>query len=150
MTGWQTVTGGVFANNQVIKVSNGFYIPDVTPTSAHVPDVIIGNGTAGMLGNQSKITSEFINTGLSGFGTGDLCSPLSSVCIWTGKIDTDWTKPGNWACGVVPVSTSDVEINGGLTNYPILATDVTIKSLLVKPGATYTVVTGKTLTITGL
>ena len=90
-----------------------------------------------------------MNAGLSGFGTGDLCSPLSSVCIWTGAVDTDWTKTGNWACGVVPVPTSEVEINGGLTNYPVLATNVTIKSLLVKPGASYTVMSGVSLTITG-
>lgn len=149
VNGWQTATSGVFANNQIIKVSNGFYIPDVTPTSAHVADVIIGGATTDTLGNQKKITSQFINTGFSGFGVGDLCSPLSSVCIWTGTIDTDWTKPGNWACGVVPVPGSDVEINGALTNYPFLVTNVTIKSLLIKPGASYTVASGVTLTITG-
>lgn len=40
--------------------------------------------------------------------------------IWTGAIDTDWFKAGNWTCGGVPTSTTNVLIPNGLTNYPII------------------------------
>jgi len=138
-----------FANNEVVKVSNNFYIPDVTPANSHVADVVIAGATIGALGTHNKITSEFYNTGFSGFGAGYPCSPLSGVLIWTGAADTDWANPGNWACGALPGPTSDVQINGGYNNYPVVHADFTIKSLLLMPKATYTVSTGATLTITG-
>lgn len=40
--------------------------------------------------------------------------------VWTGGIDTDWFKAGNWTCGGVPTSTTDVLIPTGLSNYPII------------------------------
>lgn len=148
ITGWQTATSRSFTNNQVVRVSNGFYIPDVSPGNSHVADVVITGGTTGTLGTHSKITGEFANTGFSGFGAGYPCSPLSGVLIWTGAADTDWANPANWACGVVPGPTSDVQINGSLVRYPVVNTDVTIRSLLLKPGSSFNVATGRVLTIT--
>jgi len=148
VTGWQTATGQSISNSQVIKISNGFYIPDVTPAASHINDVIIATATSALFGTSNRtITSTFNGTGFSGFGVGYPCSPLSGVLIWTGAINTDWSNAGNWCCGVVPVFTSDVQINGGLTNYPVIGTNVTIKSLKLNPGGTFVVSTGFTLAI---
>ncbi len=147
VTGWQTATGQNISSSQVIKISNGFYIPDVTPAASHINDVIIATATAAVFGTGKTVTGTFNNTGFSGFGVGFPCSPLSGVLLWTGAVNTDWSNPGNWCCGVVPVSTSDVQINGGLTNYPVIGTNVTVKSLTLRPGATFNVASGFTLTI---
>ncbi len=47
---------------------------------------------------------------------------------WTGAIDTDWNKAGNWSTGAVPRSVDDVVIPN-TTNKPQLTTAVTINSL---------------------
>jgi len=44
--------------------------------------------------------------------------------IWTGATDTDWNTASNWACNSIPSFNTNVVINGGLTNYPILNTGV--------------------------
>lgn len=152
VSGWQTATGKLFANNEMIKVSNGYYIPDITPVTPHITDVVITGGVIGGLGTHSGITGEFRSSGFSGFGAGYPCGPSSSVdlIIWTGAVNTDWFNPGNWACGAVPGPASDVQVSGSLVNYPVVSADVTIKSLLVLPGASCTVTTGKTMTLTGL
>ncbi len=149
VNGWQTVTGRSFVNNQVVRVSNGSYIPDVTPANPLVADVVIAPATTGTLGTHSRITSEFYNTGFSGFGAGYPCSPLSGVLLWTGAVSTDWANPGNWACGVVPGPTSDVQINSALINYPIIHTNVTIRSLTLRPGSSYTIDPGMNLVLNG-
>ena len=66
--------------------------------------------------------------------------------MWTGGLNTTWSNTANWSCGVVPGVTSDVWINGGLANYPMINSNVFIKSITVKPGAIVTVATGNTLT----
>lgn len=76
VTNWQSATGNSWGNAQVGKVSNGFYIPDVTPAAPHVGDVIITNGTAGTLGSNYTITGNFASTGFSGFGVGISGQPL--------------------------------------------------------------------------
>ena len=147
VNGWQVPTGRLFANNQIIKVSNGFYIPDVTPVSPHLSDITIATGTAGTIGTNYSIKSEFNNTGFSGFGTGYPCSSLS--VFWTGAVNTDWFNTGNWACGVLPGPTTDVIISSGLVNYPVINGNATIKSLTLKTGASCIVNPGFTLTLTG-
>ncbi|TMI65701.1 MAG: secretion protein [Bacteroidetes bacterium] len=150
VSGWQVPTGRLFANNQIIKVSNGFNIPDVTPSNVHLDDVTIAGATAGTTGTTRSIKSEFKNTGFSGFGAGYPCSPLSGEVFWTGAVNTDWFNTGNWACGVLPGPTTDVRISNGLVNYPVITGNPTIKSLTLNTGASCIVNPGFTLTLTGL
>ena len=147
VSGWQVPTGRLFANNQVIKVSNGFYIPDVTPANPHLNDVTIAAGTVSTIGTSSSIKGDFTNTGLSGFGAGYPCG--SSSALWTGAINTDWFNTGNWLCGVLPGPTTDVTIGTGLVNYPVVNGNVTIKSLTLNTGASCIVNPSFTLTLTG-
>lgn len=65
--------------------------------------------------------------------------------IWTGTASTDWFNAANWSCGV-PISTSNVYINSGAPNYPVVLGNVTVKSLYVNPGASFTM--GATFTLT--
>jgi hypothetical protein len=68
---------------------------------------------------------------------------------WTGAVNTDWTNAGNWKCGIVPTITSNVVINSGCPNYPVLTLNVEIRSMTVRPGASVTVNTGFDLKLNG-
>ena len=68
---------------------------------------------------------------------------------WTGNIDTAWEEAGNWVGGSVPDSTSDVTIDAGLANYPIVSSDVSVNSVSVATGATLTVSSDGSLTTIG-
>lgn len=65
--------------------------------------------------------------------------------IWTGSINTQWENPGNWSCGTVPDMNTDVLISAGSS---VINSNITIRSLSISPGATLTVNSGYTLTIT--
>lgn len=150
VNGWQVPTGRLFSNNQMVKVSNGFAVPDVTPATPRLNDVTVAGAVSGSLGSSSSIRSEFNNTGFSGFGAGYPCSPVSGELIWTGAVNTDWFNTGNWACGVLPGPTSSVLISNGLVNYPVITGNVTIRTLTLKTQASCTVNPGFMLMLTGL
>lgn len=151
VSGWQTATARTFASNQVVKVSNGFFIPDVTPAIPHIADVVITGGTIRSVGTHSAITGEFYASGFSGFGVGYPCGPSADadLMIWTGAINTDWFNTGNWSCGTLPGPTSAVQINGSLLNYPLVNSNVTVKSLKLQPGASCNVSPGVSITLAG-
>ena len=63
---------------------------------------------------------------------------------WIGS-NTAWEDAANWSCGRVPDKNTDVIINSGTV---VLNSNATIRSLKLKPGVTFTVSPGYTLTIT--
>jgi len=69
---------------------------------------------------------------------------------WTGNIDSDWNKAGNWDLGRVPGSLYDVIIPD-TPNDPVVNTAGTnrIHNLSVLDGANLTIGTGKSLTVYG-
>ena len=64
---------------------------------------------------------------------------------WTGSVSTDWENSGNWSCGKVPDSNTDVILNSGTV---VLNSNVIIRSLKLNPGVQFINSTGFTLTIT--
>ena len=66
---------------------------------------------------------------------------------WTGNVSTDWNNAANWSNNTIPDATTDVIIYCGRVNYPRLNATTTIRSLSLKPGATYTVGAGASLII---
>jgi hypothetical protein len=66
---------------------------------------------------------------------------------WSGAVSTAWEDPANWIGGKLPDINIDVIVNSGLQNYPVVNSNATCRSLTVKPGATFTITTGYTLTI---
>jgi hypothetical protein len=66
---------------------------------------------------------------------------------WEGTEDEQWENPVNWSCGKLPDGNTDVVINPGKSNYPKVNSNVTIRSLIMNPGASGTVNPGFTLTI---
>jgi large repetitive protein len=64
---------------------------------------------------------------------------------WVGTASQAWENPANWSCGRVPDSHTDVVINSGSV---VLNSNVIVRSLTVRPGASFTVSPGFSITIT--
>ncbi|MDH7463143.1 zinc-dependent metalloprotease [Chitinophagaceae bacterium 26-R-25] len=68
--GWRTASGQNLANAQIVKVSNGFYVPDIAPASKHSANVSYVNATNSQYASDFIVSGNFSNTGFSGFGIG--------------------------------------------------------------------------------
>lgn len=112
-----------------------------------------GTGSAnGQAGSTGATAYGCADTTFSG-GTGKVksCTATPGISTWTGATDTDWTKATNWdGCGDgVPTTTSEVVIPTGLTNYPVINSNITCKKITVNGTGTYTVNAGYEITLTG-
>ncbi|MFZ4708102.1 MAG: T9SS type A sorting domain-containing protein, partial [Bacteroidales bacterium] len=56
---------------------------------------------------------------------------------WSGALDNDWDKSGNWTNGI-PSSTTNVTLPAGLTNYPTLTSAESCNNLLISSSASGT------------
>ena len=55
---------------------------------------------------------------------------------WTGAVSSDWKDAGNWRPSTVPVYNSEVTVPGtGITNWPVLAGDVSLQLLQMQTGS---------------
>ncbi len=97
VTGWQTATSQTWASAQIVKVSNGFYIPDVTPATPHSADVSIISGTPGTFGSDYTIMGDFNNTGFSGFGVGVPAAPLPVTMVYFNAYKKDDYAVLDWS-----------------------------------------------------
>jgi hypothetical protein len=123
-------------------------------------------GTAGgtyssTAGLSINATTGSINLGTSTAGTYivsytigcSLSSPTTSVTIahkgtWTGTVNINWNVAGNWECGSIPDSATNVIIPGSLANYPVISSNAinAVNNLTIASGASLTV-SGATLKI---
>ncbi len=60
---------------------------------------------------------------------------VGTAGLWTGAIDTVWTKAGNWSCGGVPTAASDLLIPAGLAVYPVITGTQALHSISIETGA---------------
>jgi trimeric autotransporter adhesin len=140
--------------NFVSNISGSTYQWQVDNGSGYV-NIIDG----GVYGGSATATLTLINPPTSYAKNKYRClvdgASLSSISIykvgvnWTGASSTDWTDTGNWSCGTVPDQYTDVQINPGVPNYPLVNTNITLRSLLVQPGATVNVGAGVLITLVG-
>jgi len=63
------------------------------------------------------------------------CGPIK----WSGLVNTEWNKPGNWVENVVPLTTDDVIIPAGCQYYPIVTNPVTCKNATIQAGGMVTI-----------
>jgi uncharacterized repeat protein (TIGR03803 family) len=70
---------------------------------------------------------------------------LSFADKWTGSADMSWENPANWSCNELPDANTDVIINSGSV---VINSNVTVRSLTIKPGVNFTINNGFTLTVT--
>jgi hypothetical protein len=64
---------------------------------------------------------------------------ISATCLmaqsWTGASGTNWNSASNWDPMVVPTSNDIAIIPGGLGNYPVLLSNVTVRSINMQAGS---------------
>ncbi|MEQ9280820.1 MAG: T9SS type A sorting domain-containing protein [Balneola sp.] len=73
--------------------------------------------------------------------------------VWTGAVDSSWHVAGNWNPTGVPTSGQTVSMRGNITPYPVITSNVTVRSVIVNqyysnPGDELTIRNNATLTIT--
>ena len=73
----------------------------------------------------------------------------SNTTQWTGAVSNDWFNSANWCCGQVPGPLSNVVINNGKPNYPMVTADIIIWSIRVNVGAVFNVAAGVKVTAQG-
>lgn len=78
-------------------------------------------------------------------GVNSIPFTLQFANTWMGTANSSWENPANWSCGVIPDPNTEVIITSGPV---VLNSNVTIYSLMLTPGVSFTVGAGYTLTIT--
>lgn len=123
-------------------------------TGAGFTNISEGNNYSGTNSNTLMVFG--LPTSSSGYlyrcligGTPGTVYTLRFRNVWTGSAGTDWFNENNWGCSSVPDQYTDVVIPSGLTNYPVLAADASIRSIRMLKNAPVMVNTGKKLIITG-
>jgi hypothetical protein len=106
-------------------------------TGTNTVSLLLNNLPSSWTGYQYRCV---LNTGTSETFT------IRFVNTWTGAIDAQWENPGNWSCGTVPDTYTDVVINPGAV--VVLNSNTTIRTMTIRPGANFTINTGYTLIIT--
>jgi hypothetical protein len=82
-------------------------------------------------------------------GSPDYERTLRFNFVWNGFQSTNWMDPANWSCGALPDQYSDVIIPGGLSNYPVLNANATVRSVTTYPGVQVNIASGVQLLIKG-
>lgn len=76
-----------------------------------------------------------------------LCPVLDNQ--WTGSVSTAWENAGNWSCGSIPDINTDVTINNGITNYPVVNSTAVCRKIKQKSSTSVTVRSGFSLKLAG-
>ncbi len=85
-----------FSTAQMVKVSNGVYIPAVTPSNPYFADAYVSPATISSFGaGGSLVTATFNNTSLSGFGVGTPGNSITSADFRT-KSSGSFTDVSKW------------------------------------------------------
>ncbi len=96
VAGWQSATGQNISSAQMVKVSNGFYIPDVTVATPHFADVTIVGATSAAYGSDYTIKATFTNTTFSGFGIGIPSAPVPVTALSFNGYERNKAALLNW------------------------------------------------------
>lgn len=139
----QTIAGAIY--NWQVDAGSGFVslTDNAKYTGTSTPVLKINNASNAWYGYRYRCA---INA--NGVISYTNTETLTFLSVWTGIASTAWNDPGNWSCNVVPEKNTDVVINAGLQNYPVINENITVGSLYVQMGATVTIASGYKLTLT--
>ncbi len=76
-------------------------------------------------------------------------TPSSGSVTWSGGISTDWVQAPNWGGCAIPTCSIDAIVVPSTVNQPVIATNQTVKNLVISTGATLTINAGVTVSICG-
>jgi hypothetical protein len=144
VSGWQTATGQTFSSAKMVKVANGYFIPDVTPAAQHLTDISYANGSTGSYGTSSSITGTFSSSSLSAGLAVGIATPTTT---WTGASSNAWTLAGNWNNGVPDGSYNAIIPNVATT--PSITANQNVWDLTVNSSASVAIASTFSLQIGG-
>jgi hypothetical protein len=147
-----TITTNPVCEDNPLNITGSTLAPGPLTYSWTVPTGVTNPGNTNVYATASAST---INAGTYTMQVTDVygcVSKYDSVITvntnnWLG-VDTDWTNPLNWSCGV-PTATKNASIPGALANYPIIITGVNAacKNLTIANSASLTTTGTGTLSI---
>ena len=114
---------------------NGFDNFIITSANLYLLDSLY-NGGVGR--GEYQLFAPNINLGICG-----------DTLVWNGNDNITWGNSNNWDCGKVPDINSIVFIPAGRPRYPVIISDIEIKTLILQPGGTVVLFSGKKLTLNG-
>ncbi|OGX82240.1 hypothetical protein BEN47_18605 [Hymenobacter lapidarius] len=124
--------------------NTGFLAASLTGTTAdNLYTIDLGTGGTSLLG---RIGNGSNLTGLAAFLVP--APVILAGLTWTGAIDTDWAKAGNWNPMQVPTATDNVNIPD-VANDPVVSNSQVANGVSLASGATLTTANGGTLTLSG-
>jgi hypothetical protein len=123
-----------------------FSNPDVSFTGSPT-GVPIGTNTSCTVGNSANPPCDADNRTALNNTAVIMDGFRNSENRWQG-VTTAWGNTGNWSLGYVPRIIDDIVIPSGVSNYPIINTDASVREIIIEPGATLTM-NGGTLSIYG-
>jgi hypothetical protein len=106
VNGWQTATGQNINSAQMVKVTNGHFVPDVTPATPFTSDVAVVGTSNTAYGTGFAIKGVFNNTSFSGFGVGVPAAPVPVTLLSFTGYEKKNASVLNW------VTTSEVNTKG--------------------------------------
>jgi alpha-glucosidase len=143
------------------------YLIATTPTAGNTYQwqVNTGSGYTNLANNATyanvtKDTLTFLNASSSLYGYQYRCAitngattystayTLSFTDTWTGWESTAWEDPNNWSCGTIPDAHTDVIINSGVPNNPVVNSAAICRTLTANQSSSIEVSTNHSLTIT--
>jgi hypothetical protein len=143
ITEWkiEKIDGVNFQLRSIYLQNSDFGSPSGTIT-AYKDDAVVGsaaaitfNGTTTLSSNPdfNNIDEIRINAVDINFFLDDVIYVINNT--WTGSTDNNWDTASNWSTSSVPVSSTNVTIPAGLTNYPKAGSALTFNSLTINSGA---------------
>jgi len=72
--------------------------------------------------------------------------PGAFMFVWTGNIDREWEKTGNWSLNRLPVSTDNIIIPN-VSNKPVLSSNATVRGISIQPNSSLTINPAGTLRV---
>jgi putative Ig domain-containing protein len=133
---WQVDNGTGYSN----------ILNNATYSGATANTLVISNITSSMYGY--KYQCQVSNNGVAIPYTP--VYTLKCQSTWTGTVSTAWENGANWSCGTVPDANTDVIINAGTTNYPVVSSNAVCHSATVAANASLIITGTYKLDIKGL
>lgn len=123
---WQVDTGSGFVD----------VMDDVNHSGSSTGSLTLRNPATSWYGRQYHCVVD---------GTNGAAQYLRFTAIWTGSFSNVWENPLNWKCGQLPDENTDVIVNWGTLQ---LNSNRQVRSITIKPGATFMLSFGMHLTLT--
>jgi len=128
---WQQNSGNGFIN-----IAN-----NATYTGANSAQLQVKNAPSSYYGYQYRCLVNGVNF--------SAVKTMKISTVWTGAVSNAWNVAGNWSCGRVPDANTDVYVYNGVTNYPVVTTSISCRSITAATGTFVTVNSGGSILLTG-